>query len=182
MEKIIEITKAYYNETILNILIVEVNWLLAYWNISEEYNSEFVKKYGKDFFQNTKEILKVHNLSNNTEEIIEVKNPTNNYYIKFNYSDSIYQVELLRVGKDDERDYGYRLVSNKIHSPNVKILIDDYAVKKTKFINIKTGEKSEGTKFYKSDTFSKENIAKLYDDTMKPAWNAYKKENGYKEK
>lgn len=182
MEDQLKVIKANYNDTLLRILIVEVNWLLAYWNISEEYNDKFFKKYGMDFFKNTKEILKVKNLSNNTEEIIEVKNPTNNYYIMFNYSDSNYQVELLRVGREDERDYGYKLMSNTIHSPNIKIRIDDYAEEKIKFTNVKTGEELEETNFYKRDTFSKEDIAKLYDDTMRPAWNAYKKENGYKEK
>lgn len=182
MNENVEIKKTKYNETILNILIVEVNWLLAYWNISGEYNNDFSKKYGNDFFEKTKEILKVKNLSKNTEEVIEINEPTNNYYIKFNYSDSIYQVELLRVGKDDKKDYGYRLVSNKIHSPNIKVRIDDYDEDKMKFRNVKTGEEKDETKFYKKTKFSKDDIVKLYDETMRPAWNDYKKENGYKEK
>lgn len=120
------IIKAEYNETMIKILIVEVNWILAYWNISEEYNNQFKKKYGKDFFDKTKEVLKIKNLSNNTEEIIEIKEPTNNYYAKFNYSDSVYQVELMRIGKENNEDYGYKLESNKVHSPNIKIRINDY--------------------------------------------------------
>ena len=166
----------------MNILIVEVNWLLAYWGIAKEYNESFVDKYGGNFFEQTKEFLKVKNLTNNTEEIIEIKESTNNYYIKFNYSDSIYQVELLRLGKDDGKDYGYRLVSNEIHSPNIKVRIDDYFEDKIKFRNVKAGEEEEETKFYKKTKFSKDDIVKLYDETMRPAWNAYKKENGYKEK
>ena len=176
------IIKADYNETLLKILIAEVNWLLAYWNISKEYNDRFIDKYGEDFFEKTKEILKIKNLNNNTEEIIEIKEPTNNYYIKFNYSDSIYQVELLRVGKENNEDYGYRLVSNKIHSPNIKILTNDYSKEKIKFKNIKTGEEDSKTHFYSPNNFLKEDVEKLYENTMKPAWNSYKKENGYKEK
>ena len=176
------IIKANYNETILKILIAEVNWLLAYWSISKEYNDTFLEKYGEDFFERTKEILKVKNLSNGTEETIEIKEPTNNYYIKFNYSDSIYQVELLRVGKEDNRDYGYKLESNKIHSPNIKILVDDYSKEKIKFKNVKTGKEDLKAKFYDDNSFSKEDIEKIYNDTIKPSWNAYKKENGYKEK
>ena len=176
------IIKAEYNETILKIIIAEVNWLLAYWTISKEYNDAFLEKYGQDFFQKTKEILKVKNLSNNTEEIIEIKEPTNNYYIKFNYSDSIYQVELLRVGKENNEDYGYKIESNKIHSPNIKILINEYSKDKIKFKNIKTGREEEKTKYFNKEEFSKEDIDRLYEDTMKPAWNKYKRENGYKEK
>ena len=176
------IIKANYNETMLKIIIAEVNWLLAYWNISKDYNDKFLNKYGNDFFDKTKEILKVKNLSNNTQEVIEISKPTNNYYIKFNYSDSTYQVELLRVGKENNEDYGYRLVSNKIHSPNIKILIDDYSKDKAKFKNIRTGEEDSKTRFFNPDNFSKEDIEQLYKDTMKPSWNKYKKENGYKEK
>ena len=176
------IIKAEYNETMIRIIIAEVNWLLAYWTISKEYNDAFLEKYGQDFLQKTKEVLRVKNLSNNTEEVIEMKEPTNNYYIKFNYSDSIYQVELLRIGKEDNKDYGYKIESNKIHSPNIKILINENANQDIKFRNIKTGEEKDKTEFYDGEIFSKQEIEKLYEDTMKPAWNVYKKENGYKEK
>lgn len=177
-----KVLKANYDETILNILIVEVNWLVAYWSISKEYNNKFIKEYGEKFFEETKEILKIHNLSNNTEEIVELKENTDNYYAKFNYSDSIYQVELLRVGKENNEQYGYRLVSNKIHSPNIKILIDNYSPEEIKFRNINTLKETNKTNFLKEKDFSKNNIIRLYEDTMKPSWNAYKKENGYKEK
>ena len=49
-------------------------------------------------------------------------------------------------------------------------------------LNIKTEDESLKTKYYNSEEFSKEDIEKLYEDTMRPSWNAYKKENGYKEK
>lgn len=176
------ITKPNYEKTFLKILIAEVNWLLVYWNVSKRYNNKFIKLYGEDFFSKTKEILIVKNLNNNTEEIIEIKEPTNNYYIKFNYSDSIYQVKLKRIGKEDNKDYGYELKSNKIHSPNVKIRIKEYAPEKIKFKNIKTGEETSETQYYNSKVFSKEDIEKLYDNTMRPSWDAYKRENGYKEK
>ena len=129
------IIKANYQETFIRVLIAEVNWLLSYWSISNEYNNKFIERYGEDFFEKTKEILKIKNLSNNTEEIIEIKEPTNNYYIKFNYSDSIYQVELIRIGKENDEDYGYKIESNKIHSPNIKIRINDYDKSKIKYKN-----------------------------------------------
>lgn len=168
-----------YNETMLNILIVEVNWLIAYWSISEEYNNRFIEKYGENFFEQTKEILRIRNLSNNTEEVIELNEKTNNYYVKFNYSDSVYQAELLRVGKENNQEYGYKLVSNKIHSPNVKILIDEYTPQKVSFKSIKTLEETE---ISQKQDFSIDDVRNLYEDTMKPSWNEYKKENGYKEK
>ena len=48
------VVKAEYDETMLGILITEVNWLFIYWTISDEYNNVFVKKYGKDFFEKNK--------------------------------------------------------------------------------------------------------------------------------
>lgn len=176
------VVKAEYDETMIGILITEVNWLFIYWTISDEHNNVFVKKYGKDFFEKTKEVLTIKNLKNGKEEKIVIEEPTNNYYAKFNYSNSVYQVELSRVGKEDDKDYGYRIISNEIQSPNIKILIDDYSQDKIRFRNIKTGEKMTETKYYKLKENSKEDVKRLYDDIIKPTWDSYKNENGYKEK
>lgn len=177
-----EIKKANYNQTILKILIAGIDTIFAYWNISEEYNEKFKKKYGEDFFEKTKEILTLKNLRNGKEEKIEVNGITNNYYIRFKYSNSIYQVELSRIGINDNKDYGYKIISNQVVTPNVKILLDNYDDKNIKFKNIKNNGEYSETKYYKKDKDNKDKIEKLYSEQIIPAWNDYKKENGYREK
>lgn len=174
--------KANYNETILRILISGIDRIFAYWSISEEYNNKFIKKYGEDFFQKTKEILILKNLRNGKEESIELKEHTNNYYIKFGYANSIYQVELLRIGISNNEDYGYKIISNKVVTPNIKVLLSSYNDEKIKFKNIKNGSECLETEYYKKSENTKRKIEKLYDEQIMPAWNEYKRENGYREK
>lgn len=181
MEKI-KVKRAYYDESIIRILISGIDTILAYWNISEEYNNKFIKKYGEDFFEKTKEILILKNLRNSKEEIIEIKEPTNNYYIKFGCSNSIYQVELLRIGIGDDKEYGYKIVSNQVVTPNIKVLLSNYNDEKIRFKNIKNGNECKETKYYQKSENNKEKVEKLYEEQIMPVWNDYKKENGYREK
>lgn len=51
-----------------------------------------------------------------------------------------------------------------------------------KFKNIKTKEELDITQYNEEKFFTKEDIQNLYEKTLRPAWNEYKKENGYKEK
>ena len=51
-----------------------------------------------------------------------------------------------------------------------------------KFKNIKTKEELDMTQYNEEKFFTKEDIQNLYEKTLRPAWNEYKKENGYKEK
>lgn len=165
-----------YNENILKILISGIDRILAVWNISEEYNNIFKTKYGDDFLNKTKEILILKNLSNHTEKRIELTEYTNNYYIKYDYSNAIYQVELIRIGVDDEVDYGYKFISNKVKTPTIKIGIDKYKPENIIFKDIKNGDR-----YKESKPKSKESIEKFYNEKIMPTWNEYKKENGYRE-
>ena len=174
--------KIDYRENMIKILISNIDRIFAYWNISEDYNNEFKKKYGEDFFEKTKEVLILRNLRNNKDVIIEIEQPTNNYYIKFDYANSIYQVILTRIGKEDNKDYGYKLISNKIQSPNIKILINSYSTEKVKFKNVKDMSDLLETKYYKIGENKKIDIDKLYNKHIIPSWDEYKKENGYREK
>lgn len=177
-----EVKKANYNQTILKILISGIDTIFAYWSISEEYNKKFIKQYGKDFFEKTEEILILKNIRNGKEKIIKIKEPTNNYYIKFDYSNSIYQVELLRIGISNQKDYGYKLVSNQVVTPNMKVLLNNYNNQKIKFKNIKNGNECMETKYYQKSESNKDKIDKLYTEQIMPTWTEYKKENGYREK
>jgi len=176
------ILQTKYEETFLKILISEINIIKAYWNISEEYNNQFIKKYGQEFFNKTKQVIRFKNLTTETEQDINIENGQNSCYIKINYANSEYQAELLRIGIDDNKDYGYKIISNKIKSQNIKVLIDKYNSDKIKFKNLLNGNESISTNFYNPQNYKKENIKLLYEELILPSWNEYKIENSYKEK
>lgn len=163
-----------YDKTFLKVIVSGVDKILTYWNITPEFDNELKKKYGEDFLQKTKTILVLKNYSG-VEDTIELKEYTNNYYIKYKYSNAIYTVELQKVGIDDDKDYGYKLVSNTIQTPLIKVGLNKYKQEDIKFKNIKTGEKIEAPKIDKTI------IEELYNNKIMPSWEAYKKENSYRE-
>ena len=163
-----------YDKTFLKVIVSGVDKVLAYWNITSEFDNEFKKKYGKDFLDKTKTILVLKNNSV-VEDTIELKEYTNNYYIKYRYSNAIYTVELKKVGIDDDKDYGYKLISNKIQTPLIKVGLEKYNPQNVNFKNVKTGEKVE------TPQIDKEIIEELYSNKIMPSWEAYKKENSYRE-
>ena len=164
-----------YDKTFLKVIVSGVDKVLAYWNITPEFDNEFKKLYGEDFLEKTKTILVLKNVYSGVEDTIELKDYTNNYYIKYKYSNAIYTVELQKVGIDDNKDYGYKLVSNTIQTPLIKVGLNKYNPEDINFKNIKTGEKIEAPEI------EKEIIEELYDNKIMPSWEAYKKENGYRE-
>ena len=164
-----------YDETFLKIIVSGVDKILAYWNVNSEFDEVFKEKYGEDFLEKTKTILVLKSVSKGIEDIIELKDYTNNYYIKNKYSNAIYTVELQKVGIDDNKDYGYKIVSNRIKTPCIKIGLNQYMQKNIIFKNIKTGNEIEIPKI------DKENVDNLYSREIIPSWNRYKKENGYRE-
>lgn len=170
-----------YTETFLKIIISEINIIKAYWNISEEYNKKFTERYGKDFSKKTKPIIKLKNLRTGTIEDIDVDDNKKSCSIKINYANSEYQAEMIRVGINDNKDYGYSIISNKIKSPNIKILINRYDSSEIKFRDLLNGNESVSTDFYNPNNYKKEDINLLYEELIKPSWNLYKLENGYKE-
>ena len=163
-----------YDKTFLKVIVSGVDKVLAYWNITSEFDNEFKKKYGEDFLDKTKTILVLKNNSV-VEDTIELKEYTNNYYIKYRYSNAIYTVELKKVGIDDDKDYGYKLISNKIQTPLIKVGLEKYNPQNVNFKNVKTGEKVE------TPQIDKEIIEELYSNKIMPSWEAYKKENSYRE-
>ena len=164
-----------YDKTFLKIIVSGVDKVLAYWNVTPEFDNKFKQKYGEDFLEKTKTILVLKNSNSMVENKIELTDFTNNYYIKYKYSNAIYTVELQKVGIDDNKDYGYKIVSNRIKTPCIKIGLNQYMQKNIIFKNIKTGNEIEIPKI------DKENVDNLYSSEIIPSWNRYKKENGYRE-
>ena len=85
-----------YNETIVKILYQTPTILFVYWDISDQDRESFVKQYGENFFNNTRPILKIFNLTKNYSFEIEINDFANSWYINVNDANCEYKVELGR--------------------------------------------------------------------------------------
>lgn len=132
-----------YNETLVKILYQTPTILFVYWDISDYDRENFIKQYGENFFNNTKPILKIYNLTKNYDFEVEINDYANSWYINVNDADCEYKVELIRrTIKYEENlntDYIYVSSSNDIEFPNDRILLDKLP-DKINFRNVKTNE------------------------------------------
>ena len=130
-----------YNETIVRILYQTPTILFVYWDISDLDRENYIKQYGENFFNNTKPILKIYNLSKNYDFEVEINDYANSWYINVNDADCEYKVELIRrTIKYEENlntDYIHVSSSNDIEFPNDRILLDELP-DKINFRNVKT--------------------------------------------
>ena len=139
-----------YNQTIVKILAQTPKTLFVYWDISDDDRKNYIKKYGNEFFENTKPVLIVHNLTMNYTFEIEINDFANCWYFNVNDEKCEYSVELGRRARnyinytEIPNNYLYITSSNKIESPNGHILF----------------EKSQNIVFFKNvknnQTFSKD--------------------------
>ena len=132
-----------YNETLVKILYQTPTILFVYWDISDYDRENFIKQYGDNFFNNTKPILKIYNLTKKYDFEVEINDYANSWYINVNDADCEYKVELIRrTIKFEENlntDYIYVSTSNDIEFPNDRILLDQLP-DKINFKNVKTNE------------------------------------------
>lgn len=132
-----------YNETLVKILYQTPTILFVYWDISDYDRENFIKQYGENFFNNTKPVLKIYNLTKNYDFEVEINDYANSWYINVNDADCEYKVELIRrTIKYEENlntDYIYVSSSNEIEFPNDRILLDKLP-NKINFRNVKTNE------------------------------------------
>ena len=171
-----------YNQTVVKILAQTPNTLFIYWEISDEDRQNLKKQYGKYFFEITKPVLIVTNLTMNYSFEVDIDDFANSWYLHVNDSNSQYQIELGRrpisinysyipdynIEKDEpikpvEQQYIYISSSNRIESPNDRILFNN--TNKIYFKNIKTNsliikDISEFPNIYKDNKFV--NLAELY--------------------
>ena len=142
-----------YNQTMVKILAQTPKTLFVYWDISDFDRNKFIEQYGNKFFENTKPVLIIHNVTMNYTFEIEINDFANCWYFNINDEKCEYIVELGRRPKEYNNsnipnDYLYITSSNKIESPNGHILF----------------EKKQNIIFFRNvknnDTFSK-NIAHL---------------------
>lgn len=130
-----------YNETLVKILYQTPTILFVYWDISDEDRANFIKQYGENFFENTKPVLKIFNLTKKYDFEVEINDFANSWYINVNDANCEYKVELIRKTiKFEENlntDYIYVSSSNDIEFPNDRILLDKLP-NKINFKNVKT--------------------------------------------
>ena len=134
-----------YNETMVKILYQTPTVLFVYWDISDYDRENYIKQYGENFFNNTKPVLKVYNLTKDYNFEVEINDYANSWYINVNDANCEYRVELIRrTIKYEENlntDYIYISSSNDIEFPNDHILLDELP-NKIKFKNVKTNSVS----------------------------------------
>ena len=170
-----------YNETLVKILYQTPTILFFYWDISDYDRENFVKQYGENFFNNTKPILKIFNLTKGYDFEVEINDFSNSWYININDANCEYKVELARrtltYAENLNTDYIYVSSSNDIEFPNDHILLDELPAK-VNFRNVKTNTittKDIGTlhlvginKIYKVHDFYK----KIYKDEILEEFNS----------
>lgn len=128
-----------YNETAVRILAQTPNMLFIYWDISDEDRKTYIEKYGENFFNNTKPILKITNKTMNYSFEVEINDFANSWYLPIKDADCDYSVELGRKPIEynvSMNNYIYIVESNDMQMPNNHILFDKLG-KSVFFKNIK---------------------------------------------
>lgn len=165
--KKVEIVEYYdlpyrYNQTIVRVLAQTPTTLFIYWDISDKDRKNFQKQYGDNFFETTKPILIVYNDTLGYHFEIEINDFANSWYLHVADSKCEYRIELGRrpIKKTEKlnTDYIYITTSNKIESPNDKILFDNNQ-KMVYFKNVKTRQQTQ--KKTSSISFIR-NMGKIY--------------------
>lgn len=117
-----------YNQTIVKVLAQTPKTLFVYWDVSDEDRQNYVKQYGENFFNTTKPVLIIHNVTMNYTFEIEINDFANCWYFNINDEKCEYVVELGRRPKSNEialpNDYLHVTSSNKIESPNGHVLFE----------------------------------------------------------
>ena len=141
-----------YNETIVKILYQTPDTLFVYWDIADSDRENYLKQYGENFFNITRPVLIIHNDTMNYSFEIPINDFANSWYLHINDSKCHYRVELGRrpnyynqeVAKEIEEniktDYIYVTSSNKIESPNDRVLFNTNENNTLRFRNIKNNQ------------------------------------------
>lgn len=151
-----------YNQTIVKVLAQTPTTLFIYWDISDEDREKYKQEYGENFFETSKPVLKIYNETMNYNFEVEINDFANSWYLHVNDSKCNYKIELGRrpiiYNKEKPVDYVYISSSNKIESPNDRILFDKNQ-KMVYFKNVKTNRTT--AKSFANISFIR-NIGKIY--------------------
>ena len=120
-----------YGNTVVRLLAQTPKTLFVYWEVSDSDIDNFKKVYGEDFFNKTRPILIVHNLTLDKTYEVEINDFANCWYLNTDDTDCKFDIELARkfitdVENDinDFVDYLYVAQSNNLESPNDHILFE----------------------------------------------------------
>ena len=117
-----------YNKTVVKILAQTPTKLFIYWEISDEDRNSFAEKFGNDFFNITKPVLIIHNLTMNYSFEIDINDFANCWYVSINDADCLYSVELgrrpINLYERINEPYIYISSSNNLQTPNNHILFE----------------------------------------------------------
>lgn len=148
-----------YNKTVVKLLSQTPTNLFIYWDISDEDIENYKKMYGENFFEETKPVLVVHNLTLDYSFEVEINDFANSWYLHVNDSKCEYKIELGRrsiVNNDKiNNNYVHITSSNKVESPNDRILFNNQQ-KMVYFRNVKTN-----SQYTKNISFIR-NMGKIY--------------------
>ena len=149
-----------YNQTVVKILAQTPKKLFVYWEISDYDRNNFIKAYGDEFFNMTKPVLIVRNLTMNYTFEIDINDFANSWYININDADCLYGIELGRrpftYNEKIQESYFYISSSNNLQTPNNHILFENinsntvfnFKNTKTKEISVKP---SSNVSFFAND-------------------------------
>ena len=132
-----------YNQTTVKILAQTPTKLFVYWELSDTDRNNYIANFGEDFFNLTKPVLIVHNLTMNYAFEVDINDFANSWYIQVNDPNCYYEIELGRrplVFNDRIKEpYFYISSSNNLQSPNNHILFENINSNTIfKFKNVKT--------------------------------------------
>lgn len=131
-----------YNQTIVKVLYQNPTTLFVYWEISDNDIMNYQNMYGENFFETTRPVLVVYNETMNYSFEININDFANSWYFNIKDSKCNYRVELIRrpvfYNEKIKTDYIYITSSNKIETPNDRILFSTDEPYTVYFRNTKT--------------------------------------------
>lgn len=156
-EQFVDVVEYYdlpyrYNETVVKILYQTPNTLFVYWDISDKDRENYIKQYGENFFNITRPVLIIHNITMNYSFEVPIDDFANSWYLHINDSKCDYKVELGRrpnnyneeatkeIQENINTDYIYVSSSNEIETPNDHVLFSTNENNTIKFRNIKNND------------------------------------------
>lgn len=121
-----------YGNTLVKLLAQTPKTLFVYWEISEVDIQNFKKEYGENFFNITKPVLIVHNLTLNKTTEIEINDFASCWYLNTEDSDCKFDIELARrfinatsnTTNLEDNNYLSIAKSNNLLAPNDHILFE----------------------------------------------------------
>ncbi len=113
-----------YNKTVVTLLAQTPTNIFVYWEISDKDREKLKQQFGEYFFEITKPVLIIHNLTKKYSFEIDINDFANSWYIQVNDSDCKYEIELGR--RPIDINYNYIPNYNKEKDGDIAPVRDSY--------------------------------------------------------